>query len=135
MKTEYDPTKLFVIDLKSKVDRYRSKAPLMRLNGKNGNLSFNKAAVELIKISDEKPGFRVMCDGFKLYIDLMFSEEETNIITITKSNVGCSTAFCQKLQKHYNIKENHSAVFGFIEVEKHRYCLELKKQEPVKTKK
>jgi hypothetical protein len=104
-KYEYDPSKLFVVDIKVKVDRYRSKEALVRLNGKNGNLSFNKKAVQLMKLpGKETQKFRVMCDGFKLYIDLMVSEENQNIITITKSNIGCSVAFCQELKNTMMLK-------------------------------
>lgn len=135
MKEKYDPSKLFSVNVVSRAAQYAKGDPTIMLNTKSGNLSFNKKSVECLSVeSVKKLKVRFLCDGFKLYVDSTVEANETNFITVAKNNVGCSRSLSNELIKHYEIPDNHRAVFDLVEVEKYRFRLDLKKTEPLKKK-
>jgi hypothetical protein len=135
-KYEYDPDKLFPIDVRSKKEHYLAQDPIITINTGNNNLSTNKRARKELGILETKGAkTRFLCDGFKIYVDSMVGENDKNCLNISNSNVASSRSLCEELKKHYNIEAGARGVFNMVKVEKYRFRLELKKQEPVKIKK
>lgn len=135
MKEEYDPKKLFEVDVKSHAEVYHSREPLISLNTKSGALSFNKMCLKTLSVEGlNKSKVRFLCDGFKLYIDSAVEANDKNYINITKNNVACSMALCRELKKHYQIEDNYKGIFKIVEVEKYRYRLELKEKRALSKK-